>query len=90
MNKEQSIKIHARKRFGERFGLRLTKGMEADIITQIQTNRAVFIRRNSLRVAIYEVTIPVEGTIHVVYDRRRKVIITGYRPREEVKCILDK
>ena len=83
MNKEQSQRIHARKRLRERFGIAISEEQYAQLVRNIQnSSKATFIRRQSQRVTLWEIEI--EKKIMVaVYDKWRKTIVTCFPSSRE-------
>lgn len=74
-SKSTNQKRHARRRAAERYDLDLHQDAQQKIIRAIQGGEAKFIRRQSLRVTVWEVEF--EGRkLPVVYDRKRKTIAT--------------
>ena len=66
---------HVKKRFLERFGVSLSNEDLNSMIEKIQGQTAVFIKKTSLRVTIWQV--PLHGRLYeVVYDKRTKTIVT--------------
>lgn len=78
-HKRKSInqRIHAKRRFLERYGMTFsTRDLDA-IVSQIKTGQASFISRQSLRVTIWDVFYC--GTLmRVVYDKNTKNIVTVF------------
>jgi hypothetical protein len=71
----RQIQAHFQQRAGERLGYQVPRGSQEDIVKQIQSGRARFVRRTSLTRTVWEVPIG-EEVKTVVYDKRRKVIVT--------------
>lgn len=77
MSKKRKQQKHAKRRFNERFGVILPKALRQKLVKQIQEGKAKPIRKRSLRITLFE--LPLNGQdIIVVYDRRRKEIVTGW------------
>jgi hypothetical protein len=76
MNKSKSNRIHASRRLGERYGLQLTKDREKRIMEEIRLGRGTGQRLSCSR-AVWTVYLEKEDVdITVVYDKRRKSIVT--------------
>jgi len=73
--KDKNIKHHAKQRFKQRLGTTLQKHEHVATVKAIQLNRAEFVRRTSPTRAIFLVAYRGE-LIQVVYDKRRKLIVT--------------
>lgn len=81
-DKRRANRIHASRRMGERYGLRLTKDRQKRIIEEIRLGRGTGKRLSGSR-AIWTVYLEREKTnIIVVYDKRRKSIVTVL-PKEQ-------
>jgi hypothetical protein len=97
-NKKQAEQIHARRRAKERYDVNLNKDARRQIVHQIQcglenlsqtttqdslrTSSATFLAKQSNRVTEWEV--PYEGQdLHVLYDKKRKTLITCLPPLEK-------
>jgi len=66
---------HVKQRFVERFGISLSNEDLTSMISQIQKQTAVFLKRRSHRVSIWQV--PLQGRLfEVVYDKRTKTVVT--------------
>lgn len=77
--KEQSQNIHARRRFYQRFGIKLTKELKVHIVKMIQRGFATLVEKQTNRVSLFDVCI--EGkTVRVVYDKQRKNIVSALWP----------
>ncbi|HVH77971.1 MAG TPA: hypothetical protein VM782_01155 [Stellaceae bacterium] len=70
---------HAMQRASERYGLTLDRKLHKEILDKIQRGHCRLIQRQSLRVAIYDITLP-EATVRVVYDRKRHELVS-FLPR---------
>jgi len=75
-SKAKSLKSHAKRRFWERYGIQLTNNLENDIIKQITRGKAPLIDRQSTNRSIYRIMAE-NQSIPVLYDRKRKCIITA-------------
>lgn len=74
-SKAQTQRRHAIRRAHERHGLQLTRQDLNDIVRQIQSDKATFVERQSLRVSLFDVVVH-ERSVRVVYDRQRKTIVS--------------
>ena len=77
MSKEQAQRIHAQRRFLQRFRIEFTIELHHEVVEMIRSKdrRARFVKRESLRVSLWEVE--VSGfRCQVAYDRKRGTIIT--------------
>ena len=78
--KKINERIHAKRRALERYGLSLTTGDLREIQQQIQTQEnALFVRRRSRRVSLWEV-IYKNTPMYVVYDKLRDSVVTVLLP----------
>lgn len=75
LSKTKQERLHAKKRAMQRFGIQFGKKHEHDIINQIRTNKATFIRRESLRVTVWRVLLNQIPAI-AIYDSYRHVIVS--------------
>ena len=74
-NKRRAQIIHANARAVERVGIIFSEKKNEEVVKMIQDKQAVFVRRQSKRVSIWDVCF--EGTeMRVAYDKDRKVIVT--------------
>jgi len=71
LSKKQSQEIHARRRAYERYGVFILPGAMDALVKTIQKGRAQFVKRQSNRISIFDV-----DNKRVVYDRKRKTIVT--------------
>jgi hypothetical protein len=78
--KREAQRVHAKRRAAERYGITLNHALHTELIAAIQTGRATFVRRQSHRVSLFDVTLPTGVTARVVYDRHRKALITVLPP----------
>lgn len=90
--KADAQKNHARRRFNERYGIKLTQNVWDQILFQISSGSAVLIEKQSLRVKVYDVTInlskndvlgtvqPGKVRVRIVYDKLRSTIVTALPP----------
>ena len=80
--KKAALRAHARRRALERYGIELTREKQNAIVRAIQKGQGLFLRRQSLRVTEWNVAF--EGKeLRVIYDGKRKTLITCLPPREE-------
>lgn len=90
-NKKDQQKDHAKRRFAERLGIRFSQYLNDMLLNKIHTNQAKIVERQSNRITVYEVTFtprpadmlnddPKELTVHIVFDRHRKTIVTVAPP----------
>lgn len=75
MNKTTSQKIHAVKRYKERYGVRLSNQIYSELIALVQSGAATTIIKQSNRVSIRQIEYKSQEYFFV-YDRRRKTIVT--------------
>lgn len=81
--KKRQIK-HAKRRFKERFDIYIDESELQRLSKKIEAGEAKLVGKQSERVSIYEVRVN-SRMVHVVYDKRRKTIVTALPPdwREE-------
>ncbi len=81
MKGSKGIRIHARQRAIQRYGVSISDAKRRKIINLIHSGRTgQFVKRHSLRVTEWE--IPLDGeTFRVLYDKKRKDIATFLPPR---------
>lgn len=73
--KKQAQRIHAKKRFLERYRLDFTKELRREFVRIIQDGRARCLATQSNRISIFSV--PYEGRwFEVVYDKTRHQVVT--------------
>lgn len=90
VKKKIGQRIHAKKRFMERYGLSVTTKDLGVMVSQIQNGQAEFIRRASTRVTIWDILFE-SKKMRVVYDRNTHNIVTVFplnvhnAQKEEVK-----
>tara|TARA_Y100000034_G_scaffold91156_1_gene109940 strand:+ start:1008 stop:1268 length:261 start_codon:yes stop_codon:yes gene_type:complete len=76
ISKTKAQRIHAKKRFVERYGLDFTRHVRREFCRRIQKQeKARFIERQSTRVSVWDVEYE-EKIYRVVYDKIRKSIVT--------------
>lgn len=81
MSKLKAERIHAKRRFLERFGLELNRSEYADLVKQIQSGKAQFVSRSSNRITKWIVKYVGGGKneqLIAVYDKMRHSIVTFY------------
>lgn len=80
--KENSQRIHCIKRIKERIGLKITDQDYEHIVSCIRNDKESdmfkykFVRPQSNRLSIYEITFTGKIPVNVVYDKQRKTIVT--------------
>jgi hypothetical protein len=84
--KEQTIRIHAKRRFDERYGINLTESLHQELVAFIQSGQPEdFICAQSNRVSVWAVSIAEQYTpkgqgaqrVPVAYDKVRKLLVTA-------------
>jgi ribosomal protein L2 len=86
LTKAQSQTVHFKRRSSERLGIDLNRHVRRELINKIQRGNLKFIKKQSLRVSIFEAEI--EGKIcHLVYDKNRKKLVTVLLAGEEKENI---
>ena len=83
MRNLKGIRLHARQRAVERYGVSISDAKRRKIINLIHAGKTGrFVKRRSVRVSEWE--IPLDGeTFRVLYDKRRKEIVTFLPPRNK-------
>ncbi|MHA1469711.1 MAG: hypothetical protein ACTSSP_04020 [Candidatus Asgardarchaeia archaeon] len=76
-SKKRCQAIHVRNRFLERQGINFGKHKNAQFVALIQNQKATLVRKQSLRVGVWDVEFE-EKTYRVVYDNKRKQIVTTF------------
>lgn len=90
-NKKDQQRDHAKRRFAERLGVKFSQYLNDMLLNKIYTNQFKFIEKQSNRISVYEMTFtprqidmiygePKELTVHVVFDRVRKTLVTVAEP----------
>lgn len=90
-SKKRCQQYHAKRRFSERLGVRFSQYLSDMLLHKIHSGQMKLLERQSNRVAIYEMSFTPrqqdmlvgdakEMTVHVVYDRFRKNIVTVAEP----------
>jgi hypothetical protein len=82
MKKSESQRRHADRRAWERLGHGLSDWRHKDWVQQIQSEIGLFLRKQSLRISVWAVREDNEY-IAVVYDKKRKTIVTVLGKVEE-------
>ena len=73
--KAKSQVVHAQRRALERYGLNVNEKTNRQFVNMIQAGKATLLQKQSLRVAKYRIEFE-EKTYIVIYDRKRKTIVT--------------
>lgn len=73
---------HARRRFKQRFDISLNDNQYIQLINIIKKGKAIFVRRQSNRVTIWDLQFEGE-LIRVVYDKKTTAIVTALYPDKE-------
>ncbi len=92
-NKKDQQKDHAKRRFAERLGIKFSQYLNDMLLNKIHTGNTVIVEKQSNRIMVYEVTFtprdvdmltgdPRELTVHIVFDKFRKTIVTVSPPGE--------
>jgi hypothetical protein len=80
VNKSKAQKIHAKRRFAERLGMSVGNKSLDEMVRKIKAGQGKFIKRQSLRVAIWELIVldddSIPRVVRVIYDRQRSNIVT--------------
>jgi len=79
--KKQTQKIHAKIRCWERLGIYISNDVIERIVKDIQTQKAIFLERQSNRITKWKVDIENIPCI-AIYDSNRKTIVTIWRYNE--------
>ena len=88
MRSLKGIRDHARRRANQRYGVSINDAKRRKIINLIHSGKVgQFVKRLSLRITEWE--IPLDGeTFRVLYDKKRKDIVTflppNNKPRAEI------
>lgn len=80
--KSKDQKRHFNCRMYQRYGLILSDGEYKNIVSLIRKGRATLVERQSLRIGIFDVRIR-DKKYRVVYDRKRKTLVTVFPGSEE-------
>jgi len=73
--------IHTAKRMRERFDMTIGRGMYGIFVSEIQTGKAEFMRKQSNRVTIWRTKHDGQSIV-LVYDKMRKTIVTALHDTE--------
>ena len=82
--KTAACRIHAKRRALQRHGVDINRATLRDIVAQIQSGRARFLGRDSLRTSRWRVA-AAGRPMTVVYDRERKTVVTVLPPPPDAK-----
>lgn len=74
---------HFRARMFERFGVRVSTEQINAYVGQIERNEATFIGRQDDRLTRWQITLPDGTDATVVYDQKRKKLVTALYPRSK-------
>jgi len=90
VSKSTAQRIHAKRRFEKRTGIKLTPKLRRELSAKIlsKTTEAELVYKQSNRVSIYDVEHEVEGKreiFRLVFDRMRKNIVTILNNLDEPK-----
>jgi hypothetical protein len=89
--KKQSQQDHAKRRFAERLGVKFSQYIHDLLLSKLHHNDFVLVKKQSNRISVYEVSFTPrqqdmlldeakELTVHIVYDKLRKTIVTVGSP----------
>jgi len=81
MNKKKAEQRHALRRFSERAQIRFSKQLNAVFCRKIRNTDAIFVKRSSNRVTIWDIEHE-KRTYTCVYDKIRKQIVTVLKVRD--------
>ena len=73
--KDKALRVHSRRRAYERYGIELGPASRKAIVGAIQGGLSRPVERQSLRVTVHDVEFD-GGVVRVVYDSRRKELVT--------------
>lgn len=79
----QRKRSHFKSRMQTRFNISLSTKECKDIVLFIQSGKSDLIKKQSNRISIYAMNIN-DKLVHVVYDKKRKVVVTALLPEWEV------
>lgn len=79
MGKKLAQRFHAAERADSRFGIHYNRHVRREIIKQIQSQKATFIDKQSLRLSRWLVKVEDQDVV-VVYDKNRKEVVTFLKP----------
>ena len=83
--KVRALRIHAKRRLSERYGIAVNRVGLAEIVILIQSGKAKFLERQSNRVTVWDVTFRGQQ-IRVVYDTHRHAVVTALPVEERVSA----
>jgi hypothetical protein len=93
MDKKEALRIHARNRAKERYGISYNRHDRRNIIDMIEKNdiEVIFVKKESKRVSVYYVRYK-DQDLKIVYDRNRMEIVTFLTPdaNERQECAIKK
>ena len=76
-------RIHAKKRFLERYGLVFSKEVRLKFERLIRCHQSCIVEKQSNRISVHDVIY--NGEVYrVVYDKNRKTIVTALPPEKQV------
>ena len=84
MNKDRAIVIHVKKRFKQRFDIDCNRFVRRAIIRAIQNHECEQVSKTSCARSVYKVNVGSQE-MNVVYDNRRKKIVTCLYIQDERK-----
>lgn len=73
--KLHSLRSHAKRRAFERYGMSLNRKDIDEMVHQIQSGKAIFIEKQSIRVSKFAVVVR-DTKMVAIYDKVRKTIVT--------------
>lgn len=80
ISKKKSISVHANRRCKQRFGFRLGKKGQRELVSLIQKNKATFVKRQSLRVTVWDVVFKNKPMRLVYCTATKKIATVLYQP----------
>ena len=80
MKRSRNIRVHARQRAVQRYGVNISNRKRREIIGMIHFGVGKFVKRRSVRVTEWEISLGGE-TLRVLYDKTRKEIVTFLPPK---------
>ena len=78
-SKKKSQRVHARRRFWERYGVNFTLDMEQRMLNKIRKGESRLIHTESNRTTIRTIELD-NREFTVVHDKERKTIVTALEP----------
>jgi len=76
LSKKLAERRHCAKRALQRYRIKLTKRIRIRIVQSIEHEEAQIVRRISNRLTVWRVSIPGYPELKVVYDKKRKEVVT--------------